>query len=91
MMTDGCPANRSLIDYEKDDKIQRLLLENSVLKDRLNVSMGRAEKSMLMEEKNRTLEFEKKTLQSQLDNSFVSFQREFGILITTAPHRRFGR
>ncbi|EFP02499.1 CRE-MDF-1 protein [Caenorhabditis remanei] len=70
MMTDGCPANRSLIDYEKDDKIQRLLLENSVLKDRLNVSMGRAEKSMLMEEKNRTLEFEKKTLQSQLDNSF---------------------
>uniref|UniRef100_A0A1I7U7T9 Viral A-type inclusion protein n=1 Tax=Caenorhabditis tropicalis TaxID=1561998 RepID=A0A1I7U7T9_9PELO len=74
MMTDGCFANRSLIDYEKDDKIQRLLLENSVLKDRLNVSMSRAEKSMLVEERNRTLEFEKKALQTQLDNTFSEIE-----------------
>ncbi|EGT35857.1 hypothetical protein CAEBREN_25800 [Caenorhabditis brenneri] len=74
MMTDGCPGNRSMFDYEKDDKIQRLLLENSVLKDRLNVSVGRAEKSMLMEERNRTLEFEKKALQAQLDNTFSEIE-----------------
>lgn len=72
MMTDGCIANRSLIDYEKDEKIQRLLLENSVLKDRLNVSSGRAERSMIFEERNRTLEFEKKALHKQLDSTFVS-------------------
>ncbi|CAI2355124.1 unnamed protein product [Caenorhabditis sp. 36 PRJEB53466] len=74
MMTDGRPASRLLIDYEKDEKIQRLLLENSVLKDRLNVSIGRAEKSMLMEEKNRNLESEKDFLQKQLDSSFTEIQ-----------------
>ncbi|UMM36613.1 hypothetical protein L5515_008698 [Caenorhabditis briggsae] len=74
MMTDRCAANRSLIDYEKDDKIQRLLLENSVLKDRLNVSIGRADKSLLVEERNRELAFENKTLQSQLDNTFGEIQ-----------------
>lgn len=74
MMTDGCIANRSLIDYEKDEKIQRLLLENSVLKDRLNVSSGRAERSMIFEERNRTLEFEKKALHKQLDSTFSEIE-----------------
>uniref|UniRef100_A0A8R1E2I4 Spindle assembly checkpoint component MAD1 n=1 Tax=Caenorhabditis japonica TaxID=281687 RepID=A0A8R1E2I4_CAEJA len=74
MMTDGCPANRSIIEYEKNEKIQRLLLENSVLKDRLNVSMGRAEKSMLIEERNRTLEVEKNALQERLESTFTEIE-----------------
>ncbi|EPB75350.1 hypothetical protein ANCCEY_05564 [Ancylostoma ceylanicum] len=48
-------ANTS-IDYEKDERIQRLELENSQLKDRVTVLFDRAQKSMLMEEKKNSAE-----------------------------------
>lgn len=62
-------ANSS-INYEKDEKIQRLLLENSILKDKLDVSCGRAQQSMLLEEKNRSLEMKNEFLQKKLDMTF---------------------
>ncbi|CAB3410844.1 unnamed protein product [Caenorhabditis bovis] len=74
ILTGGGRANMSSFDYERDEKIQRLLLENSVLKDRLNVSKGRAEQSLIFEEKNRTLEKEKQLLQSKLDKTFSEIE-----------------
>ncbi|KAK6020727.1 hypothetical protein OSTOST_13612 [Ostertagia ostertagi] len=48
-------ANTS-IDYEKDERIQRLELENSRLQDRVSVLFDRAQKSMLMEEQKNNAE-----------------------------------
>ncbi|KAK5977722.1 hypothetical protein GCK32_004022 [Trichostrongylus colubriformis] len=48
-------ANTS-VDYEKDERIQRLELENSRLQDRLSVLYDRAQKSMLMEEQKNNAE-----------------------------------
>ncbi|KAK6034638.1 hypothetical protein COOONC_27860 [Cooperia oncophora] len=48
-------ANTS-IDYEKDERIQRLELENSRLQDRLSILYDRAQKSMLMEEQRNNAE-----------------------------------
>ncbi|CAI5437440.1 unnamed protein product [Caenorhabditis angaria] len=66
----GGRYNRTSIDYEKDEKIQRLLLENSVLKDNLKIVKGRSERSMIIEERNRSLEVEKDSLQNRLDQTF---------------------
>ncbi|CAJ0606372.1 unnamed protein product [Cylicocyclus nassatus] len=59
-------ANTS-IDYEKDEKIQRLELENSQLKDRLTVYFDRAQKSMLMEEKKTSAEQKYHLLEKKME------------------------
>ncbi|WKX96982.1 hypothetical protein Q1695_012995 [Nippostrongylus brasiliensis] len=60
-------ANTS-IDYEKDERIQRLELENSRLDDRVKILFDRAQKSMLMEEKKNNAEQKYALLEKNMEN-----------------------
>ncbi|VDL78517.1 unnamed protein product [Nippostrongylus brasiliensis] len=63
-------ANTS-IDYEKDERIQRLELENSRLEDRIENLINhsdRAQKSMLMEEKKNNAEQKYALLEKNMEN-----------------------
>ncbi|VDO98581.1 unnamed protein product [Heligmosomoides polygyrus] len=65
-------ANTS-IDYEKDEKIQRLELENSRLHDRVNILYDRAQKSMLMEEQKHDAEQKYSLLEKNVANILGEF------------------
>ncbi|ETN78542.1 hypothetical protein NECAME_10276 [Necator americanus] len=87
-------ANTS-IDYEKDERIQRLELENSQLKDRLTILFDRAQKSMLMEEKKNSAEEKYHLLEKKMEemlseqNSFRSacVRKLFGVYDTASENR----
>uniref|UniRef100_A0A7I5E7D6 M protein repeat protein n=1 Tax=Haemonchus contortus TaxID=6289 RepID=A0A7I5E7D6_HAECO len=66
-------ANTS-IDYEKDERIQRLELENSRMQDRLNLLRDRAQKSMLMEEQKNNAEQKYSLLEKNMEKILAEHQ-----------------
>ncbi|KAJ1373046.1 hypothetical protein KIN20_035374 [Parelaphostrongylus tenuis] len=65
-------ANTS-IDYEKDERIQRLELENSRLRDREIVLHERSQKFLLMEEQMRSTEHRYRLLEKSMEEILVEF------------------
>ncbi|KAE9420325.1 hypothetical protein Angca_001506 [Angiostrongylus cantonensis] len=61
------------IDYEKDERIQRLELENSRLQDRCNVLLERSQKYLLMEEQMRSTDHRFHLLEKNMEEILAEF------------------